>query len=238
MNYVTLGDDGTDVPAGGTNQNDTTTQQTPVSGYVVGCEQLNIRSGAGARYDQVGKYARGTKVAILETKVAGGQLWGRTAKGWVCMDYIELGDKAPSSSGSTSTAEPTKAKSGVVINASTVNLRKEPGTSSKQVGSVKKGEKLVILETKQHGGATWGRTEKGWIHMYYVKLDSVSVPSGSFVRTVTASSLRIRSGPGTSNKEVGKYTKGTQVVILETKKVGSVTWGRTSKGWISLHYVD
>ena len=37
-------------------------------------------------------------------------------------------------------------------NADEVNLRKAPGTSSKQVGKVKKGDKLVILETKQYGG--------------------------------------------------------------------------------------
>ena len=99
------------------------------------------------------------------------------------------------------------------------------------------GTKVTILETRKQGSTLWGRIDKGWISMDYVQLDSGSLPSGSFVGTVTASALRIRSAPGTSNSEVGMYTRGTQVIILEEKKVGSVTWGRTAKGWISMDYV-
>ena len=230
MDYVRLGEP----PENSKNE---TTSQQPVNGYIVKCDAVNIRAGVGTHYDKVGKLAAGTKVTILETQKQGSMLWGRIDQGWISMDYVQLGDKAPTSSSSGSSSTAAKVKSGVVVNASEVNLRKEPGTSSKQVGTVKKGDKLVILETKNVDSATWGRTEKGWIHMHYVKLDSVDVPAGSVVRTVTASSLRIRSAPGTSNKEVGQYTKGTQVVILEQKKVGSATWGRTAKGWIHMHYV-
>jgi len=225
MDYVQLGD-----KAPASSGSSSATQK----GYVVNCDELNVRAGAGTKYDKVGTLPAGTNVTILETKQQGVMLWGRIDKGWISMDYVQPGDKAPASSGSST----TRAKSGVVINASEVNLRKEPGTSSKKVGTAKKGDKLVILETRNVGSATWGRTEDGWIHMHYVKLDSQSVPSDSIVRTVTASSLKIRSAPGTSNREVGTYAKGTQVVILEQKRVGSATWGRTAKGWIHMHYVE
>ena len=94
----------------------------------------------------------------------------------------------------------------------------------------------MILETTNVGSATWGRTEKGWIHMYYVRLSSTEVPEGSVVRTVTEN-LNIRAGAGTSYESIGKYTKGTQVIITAQTTVGSTVWGRTDKGWISMDYV-
>lgn len=119
-----------------------------------------------------------------------------------------------------------------------LRVREAPGAASKQVGTLKRGDRVVILETAKVGKATWGRTAKGWISLYYVQLDKTELPEGSFVGTVTAAGLRIREAAGTGNKQVGTYTKGTQVVILETTKVGNVTWGRTDKGWVSLYYIS
>ena len=49
---------------------------------------LNVRQGAGTNYAAVGKLLPGTVVEILET--ARGGKWGRTAQGWVSMDYITM----------------------------------------------------------------------------------------------------------------------------------------------------
>ena len=54
---------------------------------------VNIRSGAGTAYAATGKYLTGTTVEILEVKTVGASKWGRTEKGWVCMDYIVMVDK-------------------------------------------------------------------------------------------------------------------------------------------------
>ena len=51
--------------------------------------------------------------------------------------------------------------------------------------------------------------------------------------TVLAEVLNIRKGPGTNYDKAGTYSAGDRVEILE--KDG--TWGRTSKGWISLNLV-
>ena len=51
---------------------------------------VNIRSGAGTAYGIVGKYLTGTSVEILEVTTSGASKWGRTEKGWVCMDYIAM----------------------------------------------------------------------------------------------------------------------------------------------------
>ena len=49
--------------------------------------------------------------------------------------------------------------------------------------------------------------------------------------------LRIRSGPGTEYPRVGYLFDGDKVDILEQKTVGSMVWGRISRGWISMAYI-
>lgn len=51
---------------------------------------VNVRQGAGIGYAAVGKLLPGTQVEILEVKNGGAARWGRTDKGWVCMDYISM----------------------------------------------------------------------------------------------------------------------------------------------------
>jgi len=50
---------------------------------------VNIRSGAGTRYEKVGEYKKGDVVTIYEEKTVGGRPWGRTDKGWICTEYVK-----------------------------------------------------------------------------------------------------------------------------------------------------
>ena len=50
---------------------------------------LRIRSEAGTSYAIVGYLYQGAKVEILETKTVSGTQWGKTAKGWISMDYVK-----------------------------------------------------------------------------------------------------------------------------------------------------
>ena len=49
--------------------------------------------------------------------------------------------------------------------------------------------------------------------------------------------LRVRSGPSTSTSVVGYLSPNERVTITEKTTSGSMTWGKISKGWISLDYV-
>ena len=50
---------------------------------------LCIRKGPGTGNVVVGSYKRGQTVTILEQTRVGVTLWGRTDKGWICMDYVK-----------------------------------------------------------------------------------------------------------------------------------------------------
>ncbi len=145
-----------------------------------------------------------------------------------------------------------------------LNIRSGPGTQYPTVGSYGAGARVEIFEQREVGTKLWGRTDKGWISMDYVILDSAQTPPttvpptteqpttvppttqppvtqpsyDSWTGTVQVSDvLYIRSGPGTFNAIVGYLANGDKVEILEEALVSGVRWGKTDKGWISLKYV-
>jgi len=46
-----------------------------------------------------------------------------------------------------------------------LNIRQEPNADSQKVGEYKEGEQVTILEISDN----WGRTDKGWINLKYVR---------------------------------------------------------------------
>ena len=217
-------------------------ENTAVTGKVKVSSKLTVRKGAGTGYAAVGSLKNGAKVTILETKKVGATTWGRISNGWISMDYVVLDKTADTSDKEPSTdKENTSNKviaTGVVKGTSKLRVRKNAGSSYAIVGYVYKGNKVQILETKKVGSTTWGRISKGWISLDYVNLDEKTQDKTEpITATIKVSNkLKIRKGAGSSYASVGTYENGTKVTILETKKVGSTTWGRTSKGWINMKY--
>ena len=91
-------------------------------------------------------------------------------------------------------------------------------------------------------GVTWGRTPEGWIKLDYTNYGTVAEPPappepGTWA-TITASSLRVRTGPGTSYADTTeRVTKGSTVQILEQvwEEGTSRKWGKMPDGnWICL----
>ena len=51
-------------------------------------ESLNVREEPSAKATIINYYFYGARVEILETAETDGVTWGRTSKGWICMDYV------------------------------------------------------------------------------------------------------------------------------------------------------
>ena len=56
---------------------------------IVTADCLNVRASASTSAKIVGYYYQGAKVTITETTTADGIKWGKTSKGWICMDYVK-----------------------------------------------------------------------------------------------------------------------------------------------------
>ena len=240
MSYVTLDQASQpETESGGSTQSGKTGTVT--------CAVLNVRKGAGVNYGIAGYYYKGNTVTITEQKTVGATTWGKTAKGWVSMDYVTLKDQQ---SGGTTTPAPEQGStvtgtSGTVVSNDVLRIRGGAGTSYAIVGFLNPGAKVTVTEQKTVGATTWGKVSKGWVSMDYIKLDSntsdtTEPPADSqpaaVSKTVTVSCLCVRSGAGTSNTIVGYLYKGSKVSITETKTVGSSQWGKTAQGWICLDY--
>lgn len=221
LSYVTLDkSEAQDPPAD--------TAKVVATGTVKVNEFLRIRSGPGTSYSLVDYLTNGTRVEILETKDSESMTWGKISNGWISLDYVVLDQKGQ---------ETPKVVTGTVKVNDYLRIRSGAGTSYAIAGYLSNGAKVEILEQKTVGSTVWGKTEKGWISLDYVVLDGQSTTPAAVTKTVTADCLRIRSGAGTSNTIVGYLYAGAKVEILETKTVAGVSWGRISKGWISMQYV-
>lgn len=167
-----------------------------------------------------------------------GTPWKSKAKGYIYItDSISISSKEVDYS--------------VVVTAEDLNLRAGPGTSYSRIGYIKKGTHKVVEEC-----GNWARLESNgyWICLNYVKkaeentsdenVDKKDETSGSnsqapaavdkYQVKVTASSLNMRTGPGTSYKSKGTLAKN-KVCEIKAEKNG---WGQISTNgyWIKLSY--
>ena len=111
----------------------------------------------------------------------------------------------------------------VALAAAEINIRATAGVSGAWAGSLPSGSKVMIYETKEAGGMTWGRIDRGWVCMTYVRMDDAvesgpteppteTTPSDSAAEKVVGTvadtdALRVRSGPGTNNAMVSLLSR-------------------------------
>lgn len=224
-------------------------------GTIIKADVLNVRSGPGTHNPQVGTYKRGEQVKITLQQKVGKTTWGLTEKGWISLYYaqvtpVEAGavpdiDLSGGNSGSSSTpggstgtgSSTTVMQTGKIVNCNTLRIRSAAGTGNSHIGNYAKGTLVNIYETVQVKSDMWGRTDKGWICLRYVKLDAPITGAGVTGRIVNTSTVNLRANPGTHYAKVGSLAKGTMVEILDYVQVGKATWGRTAEGWVHLYYV-
>ena len=295
----------------GNNNSGTTTK---VTGKVtLSSGTLNVRGGAGTGNKVVGYYPNGAKVEILEQKTVGSTIWGRTEKGWISLDYVKLdavsdnngtdkpgtddsnkpgddtttekpddsnkpsddtttekpddsnkpgddtttekpddsnkpGDdtttEKPDDSNNDNSDKPDAGTTTVItgkinVTSGYLNVRKDASTSSAVVARLYPGSPVVIYEKKTVGSMVWGRISNGWICMDYVAVSSETTTTKPVTGTVSTggTTLRVRSGAGSSYTITDYLQDGSRVEILERKSVNGVVWGRISKGWIMMDFV-
>ena len=220
MNYVVLD----------TQESEPETKSQAGTVKVDGGGQLRIRIGPGTSYDIAGYLNNGDKVSILQTQ----KNWGKIDKGWISMNYVVLNTEEPEPEAPTTNPVQT----GTVKVSGQLWIRSGPGTNHEIVGYLNNGARVSVTETAKGGSLNWGKTEKGWICLSYVVMDTQAQTTVTgTVKVDGGGQLRIRKGPGTSYDVAGYLDSGAKVTILEQKTVGSAVWGRIDKGWISLYYV-
>lgn len=215
---------------------------------------LNVRKGAGTGYAKLGSLSNGTKVNYYGDQDGWLQIQYNSKTGYISKQYTSVTSGATNSGGSSSGGSSSSGK--VQVTASSLNVRKEPNTNCKILGSLSNG-KVVEYSGESNGwlkisynGAT------AWISKKYTKAVSNSGGNSSEKNTsgnessggsnsakttsmyVTASSLNVRDGAGTGNKKLGTLENGAEVAVYST----SGNWAKikygSGYGWVCTDYLS
>ena len=234
------------------------------AGTVVNTDNLNVRAKPNVYGEYYGKLPRGSRVKIYEKATTKGVEWALTEKGWVCMQYVQEDapktpeqekPKVPFVPGNVGTDDNTTplAKGQIKSNIS-LNVRENPGPQSKLVTTLVNGSRFSIFQTKMYNGVQWGRMEKGWVCMTYVKLDGdvvlkndapapeaqpeapVGLGQGRVANCSTHVNVRANATPQSALQ--GSFPLGTVIDLLEKTTNGGHDWFRTTKGWVCGDYVQ
>ncbi len=169
VDYGTLDDGNSSNSSSSNSSSNGTTNAGPVEtgmGIIANTYSgVNIRQGAGTGYAVVGKYLNGTSVEILEVTSTATAKWGRTAKGWVSMDYVTMiatypiGNAAapstptgPNAGGSTSTTTGNTTVSSTpavytgTVTKDDVELKKTADVDALEVGTLNAGDNITLQE--------------------------------------------------------------------------------------------
>ena len=214
----------------------------------VTASSLNVRSGPSTKNHKVGMVVKETKLTILGTQGSWYKISYKGKDAYVHSDYVKLESTGKSTSGSTSVIGTA------TVTASSLNVRSGAGTNYKKIGSLPKNKKVDLL-AKQ---GAWYKIKYGsgvgYVHGNYLKVNSTSSSnknssgnssnSGNQTRgseqrigTVNASSLHVRSGPGTKHSSKGLLSRGTKVTITgESGSWYKIKYG-SGTGYVHKNYI-
>lgn len=129
----------------------------------------------------------------------------------------------------------------VVITSNQLNVRKGPGLSYEIVSKVQKG--MIFQLLKEEGD--WfqidlGSGKKGWVANWLVSKESTQAvdTTSKKTATVTASSLRLRAGAGTSYQIIGSLQKGESLRIVKESGDWYEVESTIGKGWVAKEFIQ
>lgn len=238
-------------PTNPTNPTNPTTTPTvePTAAHIVCNTTVNVRSGPGVANTLVTTLPNGTNVKIYEKAVDMGKEWARIDQGWVCMDYVALGNlaTAPSGGGATNggsgtvTIITTVPAGAIAVGYANEDIKVRTGSNMgyPEVGTVRKGSSVVIYENKLDGGMSWGRTDNGWVCTSYLTITGIGATGSGQMGTIARCgyTANVRSSSNSNSALMAKVMITSRVVVRETLNLGGEGWVRTDLGWINMEYV-
>ena len=148
------------------NGSDSGNDTTAASGTgKVNCSSLNVRSGAGTKYDVVTTVSRNQAVTITgTTKDSSGDKWysvtfsksGKSYKGYVYAEYITVTKNGSNSNNSNNNTNQDTMSIAAVVNCDALNMRSGAGTNYSVVTTLTKNTAVTITaEAKDSNGTLW-----------------------------------------------------------------------------------
>ncbi|MFB7304328.1 N-acetylmuramoyl-L-alanine amidase [Heyndrickxia sporothermodurans] len=143
----------------------------PLGEYTVTATSLYIRKGPSAKYKTLGYVKKNKKVKVYEIKKSWAYITYGSTKGYVSSKYLKkvTAKKKPTIVKKNTTSKVKKAIGERIVNATTLYVRKGPGTKYKSVGYLKKNKKVKIYEIKGNWVYIIDGKLKGYVSKTYLK---------------------------------------------------------------------
>ena len=115
------------------------------------------------------------------------------------------------------------------------------------LGKLEKGDIVTVTSIEFDGKRAWGgikyKGKSAYFAIEYANLvwtDGSNSLNHTGNYTVNASSLKLRSLPGTKYKVLSVLKRNTKLSVTSIRRVGSQIWGKVvvngKKGWCALEY--
>ena len=138
---------------------------------------------------------------------------GTTGTGTTGTGTTGTGTTGTGTTGTGTTGAGTSSSTGVKaveITAGGLNVRTGPSTSYARIGVAHQGEVYAAFEEQGTWFRIWFDGRAAWLSANYTQ------GSSEPVKVVTASSLNVRSGPGTNYQAIGQVPRDSLVVVAST----------------------
>ncbi|RDI44110.1 SH3 domain-containing protein [Falsibacillus pallidus] len=204
---------------------------------IVTADGLRLRSGPGTGEKVIDVLSKNEKVSILASSSNWYKVNANGHTGWISSEFVSM-------SGKTEAASTTSAKS-AIITATSLNARSNPDLGSRIVGSLKKGDRVRILSTKND----WNEIEFGgdtaWISGKYVEYSDSPAPSSpssgnqTMMAVVKVDNLNVREEPSLNGNIVGSVKSGERVKLIEEKNDWmKIELSQGSTGWVAGWFME
>ena len=140
------------------------TESSTTTKYV-NATSLNVRSGPSTSNSIIGKLSSGTEVEVISTSNGWSKIKYDGGTGYVSSKYL--------SSSSTESSTTTK-----YVNATSLNVRSGPSTSSSIIGQLSNGEKVEVISTSDGWSKIKYNGQTGYVSSKYLS-DTASDSSSS-----------------------------------------------------------
>jgi N-acetylmuramoyl-L-alanine amidase len=209
---------------------------------VANTDRLRARSGPGTSFRIVGFLNKGQAVTVLDVNENWLKISASFGEGWVSKPYIDTVTVNQEINSSGSAFNQTTMG---VVTGDTLNVRKEPASSSSLLGKLSKGMNVTVYSQQNNWDEIQFNNKKAWVSADYVKLqtdlqnDTSSKDTHQVIGTVTASTLSVRSGSSLNAAVVGSVSKGQQFTILaENNNWVKIEYKPGKYGWTAGWYLE
>ncbi|MCA1318798.1 SH3 domain-containing protein [Bacillus tianshenii] len=236
--YLVTDKQGSASPAGNSESTD---------GVQVLTDDLRVRSGPGTSFNVIGFVQSTDSVSFLDQNENWVKIRTSGLEGWVSSEFVSIQTKKKKKKETTDSQEQeneSTPRSATIITDG-LNIRSEPSTQSKVLGTLSNGTVVDVLSQKSGWLKISFEGETGWIHSDYADLhtdsgnEAPSKKKGSSSATISVSGLNVRNEPNLNGKIIDQISQGTDVTIIsERNNWCEIEYANGNTGWVAGWFLE